>query len=147
MNAPTRPSIPGVRPLLLSGSYTPTPTVQLGQRGRHAVCVCGEHFRHMGVRGKLPKLGPCCRGKMIPKSPTAPKVDRPVLHPPAPRRHFTPSELLQRITRPGCAVIAFEGGVTLFTGGRHFQAPTLAEAMDAAESGERDAPLSQSGAA
>lgn len=114
----------GVPPLLLSAAYAPTPTLELV--GRRGVCACGEAFHHPTTRGRVPALGPCCRPK--PKRNGAPK---------GPRRNYTADEILRRISVPGCALVAFEGGVTLFAGQRHYQADSVYSAMHAIDAEAR----------
>ena len=108
----------GARPLLLSAAYVPTPTVEFS--GRRAVCACGEPFHCPTTRGKLPRLGPCCRPK--PNHNGAPR---------GARRMYSADEVLRRISVPGCALVAFEGGVTLFLGKKHYQADTVYAALQA----------------
>lgn len=116
--------------LLLPSTYTPTPTLALGQRRRAGVCACGQPFDWFKAKGPVPKLGPCCRpAATLPKeSPAVRTLRRAAL-----RHDYTAAELMRRVVLPGHAVVAFAGGVTLFVGSSHFQARTLAEAMGQAD--------------
>lgn len=110
----------GVPPLLLSAAYVPTSTLEL-TGGREAICLCGQPFICTTSRGPLKTRGPCCKPK--------PKIR-------IPRQRYTADDVLRRISAPGCALIAFDGGVTLFIGKEHYQADTVYAAMRAVDEGE-----------
>jgi hypothetical protein len=121
-------ALPDAHPLLVPASYTPSPSGSLGLRGRTGTCcICQTEFQHYTAKGPVPAMGPCCRA--VKESPAVKAMRRAAER----RRRYTAAELVDRISRPGYAVVAFEGGVTLFVGGQHFQARTLAEAMSQAE--------------
>lgn len=119
----------GVPRLLLPATYAPPAGTTLGIRGRPGTCTCGATFQHYPIKGPLPKLGPCCKPAPAPKESPAVKAVRRS----AERSRYTAAELVHRISQPGWAVVAFDGGVTLFTRQGHHQARTLAEAMGQAD--------------